>query len=47
MIMASIWFNRQALLRYAAEQWIVSDNIRPADAVVVLGGDRYPTVCCR
>jgi DUF218 domain len=34
----SIWFNREALLRQVAEQWIVSDNISPADAVVILGG---------
>jgi DUF218 domain len=38
VINASIWFNREALLRYAADQWIVSDNIHAADAVVVLGG---------
>src|SRR5262249_38644159 len=30
--------NREALLRLLAEQWIVSDNISPADAIVVLGG---------
>jgi hypothetical protein len=33
-----IWFNREALLRQAATQWIVSDDIEPADAVVILGG---------
>jgi hypothetical protein len=38
IIMASIWFNREALLRQAAEQWIVSDPIRPADAVAILRG---------
>jgi uncharacterized SAM-binding protein YcdF (DUF218 family) len=32
------WFNREALLLYAAEQWAVSDDIHPADAIVVLGG---------
>ena len=37
-ITALIWFNRQALLRQAAEQWIVSDDIHPADAAIVLGG---------
>ena len=38
VICASIWLNREALLRYAAQQWIVSDNLEPADAVVILGG---------
>ena len=38
LIGALIWFNREALLGYAAKQWIVSDHIRPADAVAVLGG---------
>jgi uncharacterized SAM-binding protein YcdF (DUF218 family) len=34
-----MWFQREALIRYAAEQWAVSDDIiHPADAVVVLGG---------
>jgi hypothetical protein len=35
---ALTWFNRGTLLRYAAEQWVVSDHIQPADAVLVLGG---------
>ena len=35
---AFAWFQREALLRYAAEQWVVSDDIHPADAIVVLGG---------
>jgi uncharacterized SAM-binding protein YcdF (DUF218 family) len=38
LISVSIWLNREALLRLLAEQWIVSDNISPADAIVVLGG---------
>jgi uncharacterized SAM-binding protein YcdF (DUF218 family) len=38
IISALAWFNREALLRQAAEQWIVSDNIGPADAVAILGG---------
>src|SRR5947209_1488549 len=38
VICASIWLNREALLWYAAQQWIVSDNIEPADAVIILGG---------
>jgi uncharacterized SAM-binding protein YcdF (DUF218 family) len=38
VIGASLWINREALLRQAAAYWIVSDDIRPADAVVVLGG---------
>jgi hypothetical protein len=35
---ALAWFHRDTLLRYAAEQWVVSDDIHPADAIVVLGG---------
>jgi hypothetical protein len=33
-----VWLNREAVLRYAAEQWIVSDDIQPADAVAILAG---------
>jgi uncharacterized SAM-binding protein YcdF (DUF218 family) len=32
------WLERAALLRGAADLWIVSDPVTPADAVVVLGG---------
>lgn len=32
------WFERQQLLRTAAEVWIVSDEPAPADAVAVFGG---------
>jgi uncharacterized SAM-binding protein YcdF (DUF218 family) len=32
------WIEREPLLRGAADLWIVSDPITPADAVVVLGG---------
>jgi uncharacterized SAM-binding protein YcdF (DUF218 family) len=35
---AGVWIEREALLRSAADLWIVSDSITPADAVVVLGG---------
>jgi len=35
---AVAWIEREALLRNAADLWIVSDPITPADAVVVLGG---------
>lgn len=38
VIGALIWLNRELLLRYAATQWIVSDDLRPADAVAILGG---------
>jgi uncharacterized SAM-binding protein YcdF (DUF218 family) len=38
IITVSIWFYREVLLRFAAEQWIVSDNIHAADAIAVLGG---------
>ena len=33
-----IWLGRETLLRGAAELWIVSDPVAPADAVAVLGG---------
>ena len=32
------WFEREMLLRSAAAAWIVSDPLRPADAVAVFGG---------
>ena len=32
------WFDREALLRSAANAWIVSDGLGPADAVAVFGG---------
>ena len=35
---ASAWVERAPLLRGAAELWIVSDAVSPADAAVVLGG---------
>jgi uncharacterized SAM-binding protein YcdF (DUF218 family) len=35
---AAAWIDREALLRSAADFWIVSDPITSADAVVVLGG---------
>jgi hypothetical protein len=35
---AGMWLERVALLRGAADVWVVSDQITPADAVVVLGG---------
>ena len=33
-----MWLERTALLQSAADFWVVSDPITPADAVVVLGG---------
>ena len=38
VICAAIWLSREALLRYTAQLWIVSDNLEPADAIVILGG---------
>jgi hypothetical protein len=38
VLIAGVWLERAALLRGAADLWIVSDPITPADAVVVLGG---------
>ncbi|HWD58329.1 MAG TPA: YdcF family protein [Stellaceae bacterium] len=35
---AAAWFEREPLLRSAAAAWIVSDPLRPADAVAVFGG---------
>jgi uncharacterized SAM-binding protein YcdF (DUF218 family) len=35
---SAAWFGRETLLRGAAELWIVSDEVSPADAVAVLGG---------
>jgi uncharacterized SAM-binding protein YcdF (DUF218 family) len=36
----TVWLDRVTLLGMAAHQWIVSDPVAPADAVVVLGGYR-------
>jgi hypothetical protein len=38
VIVAGIWFERAPLLRGAADLWIVSDPLTPADVVAVLGG---------
>jgi uncharacterized SAM-binding protein YcdF (DUF218 family) len=38
ILCAAAWIERETLLRGAADLWIVSDPITPADAVVVLGG---------
>jgi uncharacterized SAM-binding protein YcdF (DUF218 family) len=35
---SAAWFGRETLMRGAAELWIVSDEVTPADAVAVLGG---------
>jgi uncharacterized SAM-binding protein YcdF (DUF218 family) len=35
---ALAWINREALLLSAAQEWVVSDALHPADAIVVLGG---------
>jgi hypothetical protein len=35
---AGVWVEHEPLLRGAAELWIVSDTVSPADAAVVLGG---------
>lgn len=34
----AVWLGRDALLRSAAELWVVSDPVGPADAVVIFGG---------
>jgi uncharacterized SAM-binding protein YcdF (DUF218 family) len=38
LVGASVWINREVLLRLAGELWIISDDIHPADAVAILGG---------
>jgi uncharacterized SAM-binding protein YcdF (DUF218 family) len=35
---AAAWFEREPLLRSAADLWIVSDQVGPADAVAIFGG---------
>jgi hypothetical protein len=37
-LFVGMWHWRESLLRRAADLWIVSDPVTPADAVVVLGG---------
>lgn len=37
-VSAGTWFGREALLRGAAELWIVSDTVNSADAVAIFGG---------
>jgi DUF218 domain len=37
-LLALAWLEREPLLRGAADLWIVSDEVTPADAVAVLGG---------
>jgi hypothetical protein len=39
VLVAGVWLERAPLLRAAADLWIVSDPVTPADAVAVLGGD--------
>ena len=34
----AVWLDRRPLLKSAADLWVVSDEIAPADAVAVLGG---------
>ena len=38
---ACVWYGRAAVLRTTASLWIVSDPVRPADAIVVLGGNLH------
>jgi uncharacterized SAM-binding protein YcdF (DUF218 family) len=39
LIIGGVWTARQAILRGIAVSWIVSDEIEPADAIAVLGGE--------
>jgi uncharacterized SAM-binding protein YcdF (DUF218 family) len=36
--LTAVWFGRAGLLRGAAELWIISDTVGPADAAVIFGG---------
>ena len=38
VVVAGVWLERAPLLRGAADLWIVSDPVTPADVVAVLGG---------
>jgi len=38
LVGAPIWFSRELLLRQLGERWIISDDIRPADAAAIFGG---------
>src|SRR5262249_38773950 len=38
VVVGGVWLKRAPLLRTAAELWIISDPVTPADAVAVLGG---------
>lgn len=38
LALAGVWMARHSILRSAATLWIVSDEIKRADAIVVLGG---------
>jgi uncharacterized SAM-binding protein YcdF (DUF218 family) len=46
VLTVAAWFARERLLRSAADLWIVSDQLLPADAVAVFGGglDNRPFV---
>jgi uncharacterized SAM-binding protein YcdF (DUF218 family) len=35
---ASIWYSRATILRGAAELWIISEPVTPADAIAIFGG---------
>jgi uncharacterized SAM-binding protein YcdF (DUF218 family) len=38
VLAVAAWYGREPLLRSAADAWIVSDQVGPADAVAVFGG---------
>jgi uncharacterized SAM-binding protein YcdF (DUF218 family) len=42
LTLLSLWLLRAPILRSAAQAFITEDELRPADAIVVLGDDNYP-----
>jgi uncharacterized SAM-binding protein YcdF (DUF218 family) len=39
LAVAAVWLENEPILRHIAAWWVASDDLAPADAIVVLGGD--------
>jgi uncharacterized SAM-binding protein YcdF (DUF218 family) len=39
LAIAAVWLEHEPILQHIAAWWVVSDDLAPADAIVVLGGD--------
>jgi uncharacterized SAM-binding protein YcdF (DUF218 family) len=39
LAIAAVWLEHEPILQHLAAWWVVSDDLAPADAIVVLGGD--------